>query len=111
MTREEYQQLLDKHDWTYIYSDSSTVYDRGIKNERYLKSFHTDIEFRKMYEEKEYQVFHDRIAGPKEFDNIFAFQPALKDGVGKSNAKKYHGVAGQRGGSAKPRIRRDYYGK
>lgn len=49
MSKEDYQKLLDQHDWYWQMSDSPHVRDRGYKEEEYLKSFHNNEELKKLY--------------------------------------------------------------
>ena len=50
MTREEFQALLDQHDWHYAMSDDSQVYYKGQKAESALEEIaNTDLELLAMY--------------------------------------------------------------
>lgn len=52
MTKQEYQKLLDLHDWFYHMSDSTKVWELGLRQDRALKELYKDNPtFKKMYEE------------------------------------------------------------
>ncbi len=52
MSKKEYKELLDNHDWTYMFSDDSRKYTEGKKNEEYLKKLAKDNDLQEMYDQK-----------------------------------------------------------
>ncbi len=54
MTKEEYERLLDKHDWYYMFSDDHRIYEEGVRQERELKA---QTEFVYLYLEMSKTIF------------------------------------------------------
>lgn len=53
ITKEEYQDMLEKHDWYYEMSDDSRVYQSGTKNRlNLLQLANSNKEFEQMYKDK-----------------------------------------------------------
>lgn len=57
MDKEEYQKLLDSHDWFYEYSDDGRVWRAGYESkQRLLNLAKQNPEFAKMYDAKVAEV-------------------------------------------------------
>ena len=52
MTKEEYQKLLENHDWYFMMSDDFRVWERGQKNlDKLLRIASQNSEFRNLFNE------------------------------------------------------------
>lgn len=70
MTTEEYQKLLDQHDWWWPFSDSFTVIDKGYDNEKKLKAlWSVNPEFKVLYKNISDKIFKPKTNG-KEQDEL-----------------------------------------
>lgn len=58
MTREQYQEMLDDHDWFYYMSDDMRTYNRGLEKEKELKRLADKNEdFERMLNDKHDEMF------------------------------------------------------
>lgn len=52
ITLDEYQEILDKHDWYYMHSDDHQVYKRGAAMSEHIRRLaDTSSEYKEVYEE------------------------------------------------------------
>lgn len=42
MNKQTFTELLEKHDWYYMFSDDSNVYDKGLREENEIKEAYKD---------------------------------------------------------------------
>ena len=64
MEREDYQQLLDKHDWYYEFSDDPRVYKKGKQERRKLVSLaKSSEELASLYSQEHKKHFGGRYEG------------------------------------------------
>lgn len=61
MTEQEYAKLLDRHDWTYQFSDDPRWYKKGKAEAAKLKALAaSNDEFKKLYSQRCVEVFGGR---------------------------------------------------
>lgn len=62
MTLKEYKEKLDKHDWFYMMSGDSRIYDSGlVKDKEILKLALENETFMKAYRAKHRQMFPSKL--------------------------------------------------
>lgn len=61
MTKDEYNIMLDRHDWYYEFSDDYKWYKRGLAERTELRRIaNTNEELKLMYEEKVWETMRNR---------------------------------------------------
>lgn len=60
MTKKDYQNKLNNHDWFYVMSDDPKVYEAGLKEEKELKNLFINKGYEDMYKAKSFQIFNPK---------------------------------------------------
>lgn len=61
MTKDEYNIMLDRHDWYYEFSDDYKWYKKGLAERTELRRIaNTNEELKLMYEEKVWEIMRNR---------------------------------------------------